>query len=116
MSQIHERSQNCAVPIEIPLLSVGETRSSVASISPAVAADNINILPQGVHRQRQNNNEPKKRAVLLTAFLACLSFLVLIINSIISFVTELMDNNKLWEYVFTCLQNNVTNSYCNKTV
>jgi hypothetical protein len=42
---------------------------------------------------------PKKRAIVLTAFLACLSFLLLVIDTVVSFATDLIQNQQLWKYL-----------------
>lgn len=42
---------------------------------------------------------PKKRAIILTAFLACLSFLFIVVNMIVSSVMTLVENEKVWRHV-----------------
>jgi hypothetical protein len=46
-----------------------------------------------------SHSSPKKRAIVLTAFLACLSFLLLVINTVVSFATDLIQNQQLWTYL-----------------
>lgn len=43
--------------------------------------------------------EPRKTAIALTAFLACLSFLIIFSNGIISFLLKLSENEKLWSKI-----------------
>lgn len=45
----------------------------------------------------QSNYPPKRRIVLLTAFLACLSFIVVIINAVVNFLTNILQNKKVWD-------------------
>jgi len=54
---------------------------------------------------------PKTSAVILTAFLACLSFLFVMTESIVSFATDLMQNRQLWEYLQLFMLN-ATNVTC----
>ena len=42
---------------------------------------------------------PKKRAIILTAFLACLSFLIFCVNLLVSFVLDLTKNEEMWQYL-----------------
>lgn len=47
-------------------------------------------------RRRQS---PKKRAIALTAFLACLSFLLFGLNLLITFTSDLVKNDAMWNYL-----------------
>ncbi len=42
---------------------------------------------------------PRKRALFLTAFLACLSFLIFGINALAVLLVRLASNERLWEYL-----------------
>ena len=42
---------------------------------------------------------PRRRALLLTAFLACLSFLIFGINALITFIINLTKTEELWNYL-----------------
>ena len=45
-------------------------------------------------RRRQN---PKKRIVALTACLLFLAFLIIALNTIINFIIQLVENEKIWK-------------------
>lgn len=65
----------------------------------------------------EGNDETKKgsqrkRALVLTAFLACLSFLIFGINALISFALDLAESENLWHYLNHRL--NLTNTNCSE--
>jgi len=54
-------------------------------------------VPPPIHEARRRKNDtPRKRAVLFSMFLACLSFLWLSIYLIISFASDLSQNERMW--------------------
>ena len=42
---------------------------------------------------------PKKRAVLLTAFIACISFLIFLANILSSLFTDFLENDRVWNHL-----------------
>ena len=47
----------------------------------------------------RNVSPPKKRAVLLTAFIVCISFLIFISNLLSSLISEFLDNDRVWNHL-----------------
>lgn len=48
---------------------------------------------------RRNTSHPKKRAVLLTAFIVCISFLIFIANILSSLINNLVENDRVWNHL-----------------
>lgn len=42
---------------------------------------------------------PKRRSIVLTAWIACLSFLIFFINALVSLTREMVQNEKLWRFL-----------------
>ncbi len=50
----------------------------------------------GRRRRRREGDAPKKRAIALTAYLACLSFLIFFINALVALVNSVLQNEQIW--------------------
>ncbi len=73
----------------------------------------VRIEMESMPRSMNNNNhEPKKRAILFSAFLACLSFAIILCNSFMSFVSDLLRDDAFLRLVDTYFAtHNATKSY-----
>jgi hypothetical protein len=78
---------------------------ATAATQAATAIDRLIARPAEEHpraaaaepsKEIAGNSNPRKTAIALTAFLACLSFLIIAINLTVSFITDLVKNDKLW--------------------
>ena len=70
----------------------------------------------GGETRSNKKNSPARRVVLFTLCIACLSFLVIVINSLFTFLMKLSENEKFLNYIkefqFQALKNA---SFVNKT-
>jgi len=72
-------------------------------VDPAIlAAQNMaalmeNDLEMNIGRPRMSRYEPKRRAFLLAAFLACLTTVTFGIQTGISFLKSILENNEVWK-------------------
>lgn len=57
------------------------------------------VLGKPERERRERGVNQRKRAIALTAFLACLSFLTFGINMLISFFLDLAKSERLWIYL-----------------
>ena len=67
-------------------------------------ANAADALVGGGGREDQNADDhaartriPKKRIIMLTAFLACLSFVVIVLNAFFSFVFDIVKEDDFWQ-------------------
>lgn len=72
-----------------PRTDLGQ-RAEVIEMTTEATAESVRATAQG------RNVLPRKRAVALTAFLACLSFLAITGNAILTFFQNLTENEKFW--------------------
>ncbi len=66
--------------------------------------DHVASVTQRVEREDNNfvsgngaRKDPKKRMVMLTAFLACLSFVIVFANGFMSFIYDVIKEDVFWE-------------------
>lgn len=50
-------------------------------------------------REKNFPPPPKKRAVLLTAFVVCISFLIFLANVLSSLMTKFLENDRVWNHL-----------------
>ena len=75
----------------------GEDESEEGGGGGGGGRDNIENKKQ--HAHVSSSSPPPKRAVLLTAFLACLGFVFLALNLIIAFGREVVKNEEIWQFI-----------------
>lgn len=83
------------LPTLQPAVSGGDKVTSALRNTVASAVDE-NL---GEIRVETNNNPPRKRAVLITMYVLCLSFLLLVINILVDFVTSLVRDETFWRQI-----------------
>ncbi len=81
--------------------------------------DHVASVTQGVVREDNNNpvdsggqNDPKKRMVMLTAFLACLSFIIVFANAFMSFIYDVVKEDVFWEKLDDIASNMASTNDC----
>lgn len=81
-------------PVSVGRLSTA-VQDQVASVAAGLGAEEGG----GDHAAitRSNKQDPKKRIIMLTAFLACLSFMVVILNAFFSFMYDLVKEDDFWK-------------------
>ena len=54
----------------------------------------------GISTAADNGGGPRKSAIALTAFLACLSFLAFFVTAIVTFIQKLADDQEIWNNIY----------------
>ena len=97
-------------------------RQSVEDVdSPVVQFANTSCFSDNVEKaislektsEAATQAAPKKRAIILTAFLACLSFLIFASNLIVSFSSDLIHNEMMWNHLALWIEKNNNKSVVN---
>jgi hypothetical protein len=86
----------------VNLLWGGREGKSVAATEfpPVVTSNELFRTEEGREEGGETSRiVPSKRTVALSAFLACLSFIVIAINLLISFGNDLVQNDKMWNWL-----------------
>ena len=94
----------------------GTAEENVALVSSTIANAGNEVLgavqspvpPASPPSSGRPTTTPAKRAIALTAFFACLSFILILTNALVNFITELLESDKVNKLMHIWMQNDTS--------